>query len=73
MNSKLGEEQKKKGYLVRRSPNFDSNSDKKQKKGQNDNGLILKNYYSQLLYSTLSIKGTVLVRMVMTTFKTAKP
>ena len=33
MNSKLGEEQK--------SPNFDSNSEKKQKKGQNDNGLIL--------------------------------
>ena len=42
MNSKLGEEQKKrKGHYVRRSPNFDSNSDTKQKKGQNDNGLIL--------------------------------
>ena len=40
MNLKLGEEQKKVHY-VRRSPNFDSNSDKKQKKGQNDNGLIL--------------------------------
>ena len=39
MNSKLGEEQKN-GYHVRRSPNFDSNSDKKQNKGQNDNGLI---------------------------------
>ena len=26
---------------VRRSPNFDSNSVKKQKKGQNNNGLIL--------------------------------
>ena len=42
MNSKLGEEQKKKGYYVRRSPNFDSNSDTKHKKGQNDNGLILR-------------------------------
>ena len=35
MNSKLGEEQKKKkkekAHRVRRSPNFDSNSDKKQK------------------------------------------
>ena len=41
MNSKLGEEQKKKGYHIRRSPDFDPNSDKKQKKGQNDNGLIL--------------------------------
>ena len=41
MNSKLGEERKKKGHHVRRSPNFDSNSDTKQKKGQNDNGLIL--------------------------------
>ena len=40
-NSKLGEEQKKKGHHVRRSPNFESNSDKKQKKDQNDNGLIL--------------------------------
>ena len=43
MNSNLGEEQKK-GHRVRRSPNFGSNSDKKQKKGQkgqNDNGLIL--------------------------------
>ena len=40
MNSKLGEKQKK-GHHVRRSPNFDPNSDKKQKKGQNDNGLIL--------------------------------
>ena len=40
MNSKLGEEQKK-GHYVRSSPNFDSNSVKKQKKGQNDNGLIL--------------------------------
>ena len=40
MNSKLGKEQKK-GHHVRRSPNFDLNSDKKQKKGQNDNGLIL--------------------------------
>ena len=39
-NSKLGE-QKKKGHHVCRSPNFDSNSDKKQKKDQNDNGLIL--------------------------------
>ena len=47
MNSKLGEEQKnkikynKKSHHVRRSPSFDSNSDKKQEKGQNDNGLIL--------------------------------
>ena len=41
MDSKLGEEQKKKGDHVRRSHNFDPNSDKKQKKGQNDNGLIL--------------------------------
>ena len=41
MNSKLGEEQRKKGHHVRRSPNLDSNSDKKQKKGQNDNGVIL--------------------------------
>ena len=34
MNSKSGEEQKKKekGHHVRRSPNFDSNSDAKQKK-----------------------------------------
>ena len=40
INSKLGEEQKKRHH-VRRSPNFDSNSDLKQKKGQNDNGLIL--------------------------------
>ena len=31
MNSKLGEEQKKKGHHVRRSPNFDPNSDKKQR------------------------------------------
>ena len=45
MNSNLGEEQKKKkkrrGHHVRRSPNFDSNPDIKQKKGQNNNGLIL--------------------------------
>ena len=42
MDSKLGEEQKKKkGHHVRRSSNFDPNSDKKQKKGQKDNGLIL--------------------------------
>ena len=41
MNSKLGEEQKKKDHHVRRSPIFDSKSDKKQKKGQNDNSLIL--------------------------------
>ena len=42
MNSKLGEEQKKKkDRHVRRSPNFDPNSDKKQNIGQNDNGLIL--------------------------------
>ena len=27
-------------------------------------------FHSQLLYSTLSVKGTVLVRMVMTIFKT---
>ena len=40
MDSKLGEEQKK-GHHVRRSPNFDPNLDKKQKKGQIDNGLIL--------------------------------
>ena len=34
LNSKLGEEQKKKkkGHHVRRSPNFDPNWDKKQKK-----------------------------------------
>ena len=32
---------KKKGHHVGRSPNFDPNADKKQKKGQNDNGLIL--------------------------------
>ena len=42
MDSKLGEEQKKKkGHHVRRSPNFNPNSYVKQKKGQNDNGLIL--------------------------------
>ena len=42
MNSKLGEEQKKKkGHHVRRSPNFDSNLDTKQKKGQNNNGVML--------------------------------
>ena len=41
MNSKLGEEQKKKVHHVRRSPTFGSNSDTKQKKNQNDNGLIL--------------------------------
>ena len=35
-NSKSGEEQKK-GHHVRRSPNFDLNSDTEQKKGQNDN------------------------------------
>ena len=40
MNSKLGEDQKNKGCHVRRSPNFDSNLDTKQKKGQNDNSLI---------------------------------
>ena len=41
MNSKSGEEQKK-GHHVRRSPNFDSNSDKEpKKKGQNDDVLIL--------------------------------
>ena len=40
MNSKSGEEQKKEHH-VRRSPNFDSNSDTEQKKGQNDNVLIL--------------------------------
>ena len=40
MNSKSGEEQKK-GHHVRRSPNFDLNSDTEQKKGQNDNALIL--------------------------------
>ena len=39
-NSKLGEEQKK-SHHVRRSPNFDPYSDKKQKKDQNDNGSIL--------------------------------
>ena len=32
---------KKKVHHVRRSPNFDSNSDTEQKKGQNDNALIL--------------------------------
>ena len=31
----------KKSHHICRSPNFDSNLDKKQKKGQNDNGLIL--------------------------------
>ena len=41
MNSKSGEEGQKKGHYVRRSSNCDSNSDKKQEKGQNDNGLIL--------------------------------
>ena len=44
MNSTLGEEQKKKkkkGHHVCRSSNFDPNSDKKPKKGQNDNGIIL--------------------------------
>ena len=40
MNSKSDEVQIK-GHHVRRSPNFDSNSDTKQKKGQNDNRLIL--------------------------------
>ena len=32
MNSKLGEEQKKKGHHFRRSPSFDSNSDTERKK-----------------------------------------
>ena len=32
---------KKKGHHVRRSSNYDSNSDTKQKNGQNDNSLIL--------------------------------
>ena len=32
---------KKKDHHVRGIPNFDPKSDKKQKKGQNDNGLIL--------------------------------
>ena len=42
MNSKSGEEQKKKkDHHVRRSPIFDSKSNKKQKKGHSDNGLIL--------------------------------
>ena len=40
MNSKSAEEQKK-GHHVRRSSNFDLNSDYKQKKGQNDNAVIL--------------------------------
>ena len=43
MNSKFRKEQKikiKKGHHVHRSSNFDPNSDKRQKKGQNDDGLI---------------------------------
>ena len=32
---------KKKGHHVRRSPNFDPKSEKKQKKDQNDNGIFL--------------------------------
>ena len=40
MNSKSGEEQKK-GYHVRKSPNFDSKSGAEQKKVQNDNALML--------------------------------
>ena len=50
MNSKLGEEQKK-GHHVRRSPNFDSNSDTKQKKGRNDNGLLLGRVRAMPYYS----------------------
>ena len=42
MNLKSGEEQKKKKrHHVRSSPNFDSNSDTEQKKGQNDDALVL--------------------------------
>ena len=33
--------EKKKGHHIRKSPHFDPNLDKKQKKSQNDNGLIL--------------------------------
>ena len=40
MNPKSGEEQKK-GHHVSKSPNFDSKSDAEQKKGQNDNALML--------------------------------
>ena len=40
MNSKSGDEQKK-GYHVRKSPNFDSKSEAEQKKGHNDNALML--------------------------------
>ena len=40
MNSKSGEEQKK-GHRVRTNPNFDSNSDTEQKRGQNDDVLAL--------------------------------
>ena len=57
MNSKLGEEQEqKKGHHVRRSPNFDSNSDKKQKNGQNDDGLIL----GRVSINNASLLGRVL-------------
>ena len=42
MNSKLGEEQKK-GHHVRRSPNFDSNSEKKQKKVK----ILMVYYYAE--------------------------
>ena len=41
MNSKSGEEQKKKGHHVRRSPNFDSNSATEQTQGQNDDASML--------------------------------
>ena len=40
-NAKSGEEQRKKGHHVRRSPNFDSNSATEQKKVQNNDALIL--------------------------------
>ena len=38
--SKLREAKKKKVIMSGRSPNFDSNSVTKQKKGQNDNGVV---------------------------------
>ena len=48
----------KKGLHVRRSPNFDPNSDKKQKKGQNDNGLILGRVQVMPYYSAEYSKST---------------
>ena len=62
MNSKLGEKQKKKGHHVRRSPNFDSNSDTEQKNGQNDNALILGRVSINTRPSTRTPLGTSLMQ-----------